>query len=288
MSNTLRYLFLSSRPISWLNTAYPFAAGYLLVTHNFTIELLLGTLYFLIPYNLLLYGINDVFDYESDILNPRKGGLEGAKLAKSQHKGIIVASLITNVPCILGILLWGSTAAKLTFLFVICMVLAYSVPKLRFKEIPFLDSVTSSTHFSGPLVYALVLTGWEWSYVPYVAAFFLWGMASHAFGAVQDIPSDRKGALSSIGTVLGAKVTVRFAAALYVLAFVALLGEGTAALLCGLTSFFYCANVARYFSVNDATAEQTNPGWRRFIWLNMLTGFTITMVLIQVYLGNLA
>ena len=67
----------ASRPVSWINTAYPFAAGYIMVERQVDAVLIVGTLFFLIPYNLLMYGINDVFDYESDLLNPRKGGIEG-------------------------------------------------------------------------------------------------------------------------------------------------------------------------------------------------------------------
>ncbi|HBB38783.1 MAG TPA: prenyltransferase, partial [Candidatus Aquiluna sp.] len=73
-------LIVSSRPISWINTAFPFAAAYFITTGEVTAQLIIGTLFFLIPYNLLMYGVNDVFDYESDLANPRKGGIEGALL----------------------------------------------------------------------------------------------------------------------------------------------------------------------------------------------------------------
>jgi len=78
--NALKQLFWSSRPVSWINTAYPFGATYIFITHKIDLIFLVGTLFFLIPYNLLMYGINDVFDYESDLRNPRKGGIEGALL----------------------------------------------------------------------------------------------------------------------------------------------------------------------------------------------------------------
>jgi len=74
----LKSLFWSSRPISWVNTAVPFAAAYFFAGGEIGVELIVLTLFFLIPYNLLMYGINDVFDYESDLRNPRKGGIEGA------------------------------------------------------------------------------------------------------------------------------------------------------------------------------------------------------------------
>ena len=74
--SVLRQLFVSSRPVSWINTAYPFAAAYLMTTRQVDAVLIVGTLFFLVPYNLAMYGINDVFDYESDLRNPRKGGAE--------------------------------------------------------------------------------------------------------------------------------------------------------------------------------------------------------------------
>ena len=50
------------------------------------------------------------------------------------------------------------------------------------------------------------------------AAFTFWGMASHAFGAVQDIKADREGGLASIATAFGARDTVRFAFVAYLAA----------------------------------------------------------------------
>ena len=88
MIETIKTLFWASRPISWINTAYPFAVAYFLTTGSIDTTLVVGTLFFLIPYNLLMYGINDVFDYESDLRNPRKGGIEGALLALAAGLGL--------------------------------------------------------------------------------------------------------------------------------------------------------------------------------------------------------
>ena len=60
-------------------------AAKLLTTREVDWELVVGTLFFLIPYNLAMYGINDVFDYASDLANPRKGGIEGAVLSPRSH-----------------------------------------------------------------------------------------------------------------------------------------------------------------------------------------------------------
>ena len=214
----LNKLFWVSRPISWVNTAFPFAAGYLLTIGHIDALLIIGTLYFLWPYNLFLYGINDVFDYDSDILNPRKGGVEGMKESRSFHPSIIRATLITNIPFVIYFFVTGSFLSNLVLVIVLFAVAAYSLAGLRFKELPIVDSITSSLHFVGPLIYALSLTGLSLNFLPYIISFFLWGMASHAFGAVQDIIPDRKAKLSSIATVFGAKWTVRLSALMYLIA----------------------------------------------------------------------
>lgn len=287
MRNTVKNIVLASRPISWVNTAYPFGAAYMLTTRHWSWTFVLGSLFFLIPYNLLMYSINDVFDYETDILNPRKGGLEGAKHLKAQLRTLLIVSLGVSVPTSIGMLLLGGTAAKLTLIADLFFVCAYSLPKLRFKERPFLDSITSSCHFTGPMVYALVLTGWHATYLPIVAALFLWGIASHAFGAVQDINPDRAAGIGSIATVIGAARTVWFAVIAYLLAFAVLLPVSTAARLAGACSLLYIANISPYLGVSDKSSARTNAAWKRFIKLNFFVGFIVTLILIATFRGNL-
>ncbi len=280
MLDKIKKLTLISRPISWPNTAYPFMAALLVTGGEVNTLFWVGTLYFLVPYNLLMYGINDVFDYESDMRNPRKGGLEGAKEQKSLHPLIITAAVLVNIPPLVYLLLHGSLTANITLLAVVFLVVAYSAKGLRFKEIPVLDSVTSSLHFVGPMLYAMTLTGFEATYWPFVIAFFLWGAASHAFGAVQDIIPDRQAKLVSIATVFSARSTVRLAFVSYVIASIIIATQGDLAFVVGLTGLIYVANVVPYLTITDETSALTNRGWRRFIWLNLLTGFVITIILI--------
>ncbi len=282
----MKNLLLTSRPISWVNTAYPFAAAYFLATGRIDWVLAVGTLFFLVPYNLAMYGINDVFDYESDLLNARKGGVEGAVLERRHHRLVLWASVVSTVPFVVVLLAAGGPGANAVLAVSLFAVVAYSAPGLRFKERPFLDSITSSTHFVSPAVYGLALaqapfTGGVWAFL---VAFFLWGMASHAFGAVQDIVPDREGGLGSIGTVLGARFTVWFAFLGY--AGAGLLMLGTAVPVAALLALPYMANVAPYLRVTDAGSAQANIAWRRFLWLNYLTGFLATMVLIWLYFNR--
>jgi len=280
--DSIKKLFWISRPVSWVNTAYPFAAGYIVTGGAVNWFFALTTLYFLIPYNLLMYGVNDVFDYESDIRNPRKGGIEGMREQKAFHPTIMWAALLCNVPFVIYILIQIENNARLIFTALLFFVVAYSIAKLRFKERPVLDSVTSSIHFVGPLFFALVLTGWMPVYIPCVVAFFFWGIASHALGAVQDINPDRKAKISSIATFFGARTTTRFAFLLYISASGILIFQNIPSAIVGIAGLGYAFNIANYLNIRDKNSGNINKAWRRFIWLNLFTGFIITMALITV------
>ncbi len=281
--NTIKKLFWSSRPVSWINTAFPFAATYIFLTGQVDAPLIIGTFFFLIPYNLLMYGINDVFDYESDLRNPRKGGIEGALLDKSLHKVTIWASVLSCLPFVVYLLWVGSFLANAVLVFALFTVLAYSFKGLRFKEIPFLDSLTSASHFVNPMLYAAVLIGQDLFSGPLLSswvAFACWAMASHAFGAVQDVKADRDGGLNSIATVIGARATTRFAWSLYLIAGLLMAFTPWPMNLAAIAAIPYLVILAPHWNITDETCETANRGWRKFIWLNYFAGFVVTQLLI--------
>jgi len=324
VKDLVKALFAVSRPLSWVNTAFPFAAAYILgsagspgssgMAHrhatyapvgtatdgaamksvlritadsfdfaqvNWLIAIV-GIVYFLIPYNLAMYGINDVFDYESDLRNPRKGGVEGAMLDRRFHAGILRATVVTNLPFLIFFVLVGSPLSWLVLAVSVFAVVAYSLGGLRFKERPVLDSLTSSTHFVSPAVFGLVLAGVVFTpqLSALLVAFFLWGMASHAFGAVQDVVADREGGIASIATVFGARATVRAAFGAYLLAGVLMLFSAWPGPLAALLVVPYAVTVAPWWNVADADAETANRGWKRFLALNFISGFLATLLLI--------
>jgi 4-hydroxybenzoate polyprenyltransferase len=223
-----------------------------------------------------------VFDYESDLRNPRKGGVEGAVLAPAFHRPTLFAAAITNVPFLVVLVLLGGPASWLVLLISVFAVVAYSAPVLRFKERPVLDSITSSTHFVSPAVYGVALAGVapDARTLLLLAAFFCWGMASHAFGAVQDVPSDREAGIGSVATVLGARPTVVGAAVLYLAAGIFAACSGWPTALAGLLALPYLAMVLPFAGITDATAERANRGWRRFLAINYGAGFAVTMLAI--------
>ena len=285
----LRQLVGSSRPLSWVNTAYPFAAAYLLAGGGLDAVLCVGVVYFLVPYNLLMYGVNDVFDYESDLRNPRKGGVEGVVLLDRWHRLTLWAAALSNLPFVLFLVAAGTARSTVVLAVVVFAVVAYSAPRLRFKERPLVDSMTSSAHFVGPAVFGFALTGQQLTATALTAflAFFLWGVASQAFGAVQDIRADMSVGIGSVATWLGATSTVRLSLTAYAAAGVLLLvgvhGPGRWA---SLLVAPYVLNIWPYRSIPDGDCELANAGWRRFLVLNYVTGFALTQLLLWIGLGG--
>lgn len=281
-------IVLSSRPVSWVNTAFPFGAAYFLTAREADASLVIGFLYFLVPYNLAMYGINDVFDYASDVANPRKGGIEGALLTPRLHSATLWTTALSNLPFLVFLIAVGNAASTAWLAISVFAVIAYSAPGLRFKERPFLDSATSSVHFVSPAAFGLALA----EAVPTadavvtLLAFFLWGMAAHAFGAVQDIGPDREGGIRSVATAIGARATVRLSLVLWVLSGFLMLTTSWPGPLAAVLVVPYLLNTGGWWNVSDDTSAGTNAAWRRFLALNYLVGFLATMLLILAWFSS--
>lgn len=285
--DTIRGVLAASRPISWVNTAFPYGLAYLLSGGAFDWLFWVGVLFFLIPYNIAMYGINDVFDYESDIRNPRKGGVEGAVLPTSMHAPLLWASALTTIPFLVVLYAAGTWTSAFWLTVAMAAVIAYSAPPMRFKERPVLDSVTSSAHFVTPAIVGayIVGDGGGANFWFAAGAFFLWGMASHALGAVQDVKADREGGLSSIATAFGARLTTRLAAGAYLVAALLVFALPSPGWIVGVAGLGYVANTLRFWNITDGTCEDVNRAWRVFLWLNYLVGAIVTITLIAVHPG---
>ena len=278
-------LFWSSRPISWVNTAYPFAAAYLFAGGDLDLVFFVGTLFFLIPYNLLMYGVNDVFDYESDLQNPRKGGVEGALLPPELHRGTLGWAFGLSIPGAIWLASFGGIPTWTILAVTLFTVVAYSMKGLRFKEVPVLDSITSASHFVGPMLVGLSLVQVDWTdpnlYL-ITAAFGLWGAASHAFGAVQDVRADRLAGIGSIATKLGARFTTRLAFVCYLIAGALVMNLPHPGPLATLATLPYLAILLPHWNITDENCESANRGLRKFLLLNFIAGAVVSLLLINV------
>ncbi len=281
---SFREVIIASRPFWWINTAAPYFVGYLCVTRSFSIELLIGTIYFLFPYNLAMYGINDIFDYESDIKNPRKTGIDGSVLAQSKHPWLWFWVAVTNLPFIVYFFMTGSCAANVWLITMIFMVLAYSIKWLRFKEIPIFDSMTSAFHYSSPFMFGILYAGGAELWLPAFVTFYIWVMANHAFGAIQDITPDREGNIDSVATVFGAAKTIILVLFGYsIAAILPIVFYGWYGVVVSILLLPYVYLVAKTLPArHDDKAPIFRQNWKRFLYVNYAVGFLLSMYLIAI------
>ena len=212
----IRWLIKISRPRFWVYITGPFLIGVVAASpvQSWPLIILLGV-YFTFPANLLIYGINDIFDYETDKHNPKKVAYETLVKPKEQ-KQLWRWIAITNAPFLLLLPLLGNNGrwAVAGFLF---FGIFYSMPPIRAKVRPLLDSIFNVLYiFPGIVGYAVVSKTLPSLYLCLAAAF--WCMAMHAYSAVPDIGADRKAKIDTIATKLGKTGTLLFCLACYGLA----------------------------------------------------------------------
>jgi len=155
------------------------------------------------PFNLLIYGINDIFDQETDNINARKGGMEGAKISPSEVKPIFIGVVLTNIPFLIYFAFTVPIAAMGWILAYSLFFYFYSSPPFRFKARPVWDSV-SNTDYAFPLVFIPLAFGNEPLWFAAIGL-MVWSMAKHTFDAVQDIPQDSFVGIKTTAVWLGTK-----------------------------------------------------------------------------------
>lgn len=284
-------LLKASRPFNWINTGLPFLAAAIVAgprTSHAVAAVAIGFLYFLGPYNLAMYGLNDLYDFESDRLNPRKGGsVEGAVLAPGASRKVWLAVAVTNLPLVAAlVLLAGPVAGALVGVALVSTV-TYSVPPVRTKTVPVLDSINSSLHFVLPFASGWLVAGGSTATLPWpvLAAFFAWGLGSQALGAIQDVEYDKTAGIGSIAVTLGARRTAAAAATAYIVA-VALTASIPGGVVAAAALVPYVLLAASCLSSDQ---RQARRAWRGFLGMNLVVGFVITQVLLHAWgVGNLS
>ena len=269
MVEDLRYLFVLSRPRFWLYLAGPVLVGvaYAATTVDelFAPAAVALFAYFLLPANVFLYGINDVFDREIDAENPKKEGRE------ARYEGQRFVPVVVALCALLGVALVAVVPSAAWPWLAVFLVLgaAYSAPPARFKTTPLLDSVSNGLYIApGAAAYAAIAG----SQPPALAIVggWLWAMGMHTFSAIPDLEPDRKAGIRTTATVLGASRTYAYCGGTWLAAAVAF---ATLDLRLGALMLVYPALVA-------AIATSSVGVSRAYWWfpaINTVVGALLTM-----------
>ena len=222
----LKWFVQLSRPRFWFYLFGPFIVGVAAAYNQLEFSLIeipttiVAGLFFLFPANLFIYGVNDLFDYETDKHNPKKKDYETLIAPENRQFFIKVLSLfmIPFVTLLSYLFVQNNSYvavwALIGFLF---FGAGYSMPPIRAKTKPFLDSFFNILYvFPGLIGYAVMINSWP--PIQVIIAATAWCMAMHAFSAVPDVIADKKAKISTVATVLGKNQTIIFCASLYLLA----------------------------------------------------------------------
>ena len=206
----LRRLLTISRPVLWVNTIGTTVVGMWLAGYLWTPAIIPILIWVTFPFNLLIYGINDIFDQETDNINARKGGYEGAKIYPNEVVPIWVTVILTNVPFLIYFAItlpWQATAWMVAYSLFFTF---YSAPPLRFKARKYLDAL-SNTDYAFPLAFVPLALGVEPNWW-LVSGLMAWSIAKHAYDAIQDIPQDSDTGIITTAVHLGPRNTAIWSA----------------------------------------------------------------------------
>ncbi|MDQ2051263.1 prenyltransferase [Natronolimnohabitans sp. A-GB9] len=211
LGTQLSYLLTLSRPRFWLYLAGPVLVG-VAYAADAVGDLLAPAaialfVYFLVPANVFLYGVNDVYDREIDAANPKKERRE------ARYRGQRIVPVAVVACALLGLALVPLLPAAAWPWIAVFLVLgaAYSAPPVRFKTTPLFDSISNGLYIApGAAAYAAVAG----TQPPILAVLggWLWAMGMHTFSAIPDIEPDRETGIRTTATVLGERRTYAYCA----------------------------------------------------------------------------
>ncbi len=216
----MKWILRTSRPRFWGYLAGTFAVGWAAGAESvgdfWTPTFWLWLAYFTLPANLLVYGINDISDRDTDALNAKKDGYEN-RHKSSKTRPLVWWILLLHLP-VVPLLLITPIAAQVAWAGWLILSLSYSLPPVRLKARPFLDSVSNVLYTCPALI-----GYWSISTEPsdWVAFVGIWSMmvGMHAYSAIPDIPADTKAGLSTTATTLGKHRTLMYVWALWMTTF---------------------------------------------------------------------
>lgn len=291
MSYKTAHWFLEiSRPRFWIYLLGPFLIGTAAaisadsaaLTNYRLLQIIVIGLFFTIPANLMIYGLNDLFDYETDKHNPKKKSYETLLEPKNRVFFLKVLSivLIPSLAAVLFVIMGDNQYSSPSYASLWSLVgfmffgIFYSTPPIRAKVIPFVDSFFNILYiFPGLIVYG-ILTG---SYPPLdiIIASTLWCMAMHAFSAVPDIESDRKANLNTVATVLGANGTIAFCSLAYGIA--ALIAVSYIGVFGFIGGFVYLTTMVLAYKTKSP--KELFKIYKFFPNINAIVGFSLFWVI---------
>jgi 4-hydroxybenzoate polyprenyltransferase len=229
-----RFLLLVqvSRPIMWPVLPLVYLLGLHAAHGPISATAIAQMLLLTLPMNAIGCGLNDIFDYDSDRRSERRRKIWGAVVAEADRR-FVWLSCLAMVPLVLA----GAVATRSGFNIaatcgLILVAWAYSVPPVRLKERPPLDSLANGLgFFLLPFVmgYSLGADPTEMPLKYYLLALSVCGI--HALATAADFDADLAAGHRTLAVAFGRRAAAVIAFAAFVVALLAGDYQGVAARL---------------------------------------------------------
>ncbi len=205
---TLSRLLMISRPVGWLGLPLVFLGGVSSShAHMADLRVILEAVVLSVPFGVIAYGVNDIYDQRSDELNPRKGTLDGARLKPSEVRTLGFAIIAMALLLILVAATTANVLNVVAMLILLFLTVGYSMPPARFKEKPPLDSLAS-----GGICLVTFFLGSSFGTLPHtmILKTILLSIAVsaiHMFSTLMDMTPDARAGQNTFGLKYGARLT---------------------------------------------------------------------------------
>jgi 4-hydroxybenzoate polyprenyltransferase len=204
-------LLRASRPVaSWPAGMLLFLIGYYVSGAAFSPLMLLHVpIFLLLP--LVVFGLNDAYDYETDRLSGRKNSLiEGYVLSRGKRLFILRACYLSAIILVLFSFATGNPTRIAAITAGVLLAFAYSVPPIRLKSIPIADSLSNALATAIVLLLGFSFGGTLTEFPPKLAVASLIMAGIHAVGAAMDYLADKKAGIQTIATKYGKRFAAVF------------------------------------------------------------------------------
>lgn len=270
MKLSFKEVFYLSRPRFWMYVLGTFLVGMVASGNPFSHDtqtvllLVVFGIFFSLPANVLIYGINDIYDYQTDIHNDKKVAYETV-LPPEKHKSLwrVIAILVLPFLPLFFIINLPSIVTLIVFLFT---GLFYSARPIRAKSKPPLDVLFSAIIYVSPAVLGFFVTGntkIEWLAI---LGGLIWAFGMQTYSAVPDIEADKKAGVETLATMLGEKMALWFCFVCYLVS--ASIGYMYVGYLSTVFGFIYGAMVILSLS----NTEHLFRYYTYFPLINVITG----------------
>ncbi len=206
MSSIAQLAFRISRPRFWLYLGGTYLIGYAIgvttLSQFITPFFVFHLLFFIFPANVFLYGVNDYYDEDTDIFNPKKEDKEYRVTAKDK-RNLILLIFISFIYGLALLIFQPDTISRIVFAVFLLLSFLYSAKPIRLKARPFFDFTSNFLYVLPALLAFYQLQLFIPPFLPLFAA-FMWTSAMHLFSAIPDIEADKQANINTTAVLIGA------------------------------------------------------------------------------------